>query len=149
MRATSIAVLPPPYDDHAAAQQRLLLALHRLEHRDGVEDVRGLARRDVGALADVGTDREEGRVEAALLHRLLDVGHLAVQLELDAHVEDALDLGVEHVARQPVLGDPETHHPAGHRPRFADRHLVAEAPQVVGGGEARGAGADDQHPLAR
>ena len=95
--------------------------------------MRGLTGRDVGALADVGTDREERRVEAALVHRLLDVGHLAIQVELDPHVEDALNLGVEHVAGQPVLGDPEAHHPPRHRPRLANRHLVAAAPQVGGG----------------
>ena len=38
---------------------------------------------------------------------------LRVELELDAEVEDALDLGVEHVARQPVLRDAEAHHAAG------------------------------------
>ena len=44
-----------------------------------------------------------------------DVGDLGVELELDAHVDDALHLGVEHVARQPVLRDAEAHHPAGER----------------------------------
>ena len=73
---------------------------------------------------------------------------LAVQLERHAHVEDPLDLGVEHVARQPVLGDPEAHHPARHRAGLVDRHVVAEAAQVVGGGEPGGPGADDEHPLA-
>ena len=52
-------------DDHAAPEHRLLLALHAAQHREGVEDVRGLAGGDVGALADVRADREEGRVEAA------------------------------------------------------------------------------------
>ena len=98
--------------------------------------------------ADVGADGEEGRVEAALGHRFLDVGDLAVQLELDAHREDPVDLGVEHVARQPVGRDAEAHHAAGHRAGLVDRHLVAEAAQVVRGGEPGGPGADDQHALA-
>ena len=93
-------------------------------------------------------DREEGGVEAALLHGLEDVGDLAVQLQRHAHVEDPLRLGVEHVARQPVLGDPEAHHPADHRAGLVDRHVVAEPGQVVGGGEPGGPGADDQHALA-
>ena len=59
------------------------------------------------------------------------------------------DLGVEHVARQPVVGDAEAHHAAGQRAGLADRHRVAEAGQVVGGGEPGRAGADHQHPLAR
>ena len=135
-------------DDDLAAEQRLLVGLHRLEHRDGVEDARGLAGRDVGVLADVGADREERRVEAAFGHRLFDVGDLPVQLELDANRQDSVDLGIEHVAREPVGRDPEAHHAAGHRPGLEDRHLVAEAAQVVRGREAGGAGTDDQNALA-
>ena len=116
--------------------------------RDGVEDARGLAGRDVGVPADVGADREEGRVEAALGHRFLDVRDLLVQLELDAHRQDPVDLGVEHVARQPVGRDAEAHHAAGHRTGLEDRHLVAEAAQVIRGREPGGPSADDQHPLA-
>ena len=62
--------------------------------------------------------------------------------------DDARDLGVEHVARQAVFRDAEAHHAAGERAGFADRHVVAEAAQMIGGGEARGAGADDEHALA-
>ena len=62
--------------------------------------------------------------------------------------EDSVDLGIEHVARQPVGRDPEAHHAAGHRPGLEDRHLVAEAAQVVRGREAGGAGTDDQNALA-
>ena len=67
---------------------------------------------------------------------------------VDAEVEDALDLGVEDVARQPVLRDPEAHHPAGRRARRRRRYLVAETRQVVGGREPGGPGADDEHALA-
>ena len=74
---------------------------------------------------------------------------LVIQLERHPHVEDPLGLGVEHVARQAVLGDPESHHPAHHRAGLVDRHVVAEAAQVVRRGETRGPGADDEHPLAR
>jgi hypothetical protein len=69
-------------------------------------------------------------------------------LDDDAHVDDALHLGVEHVARQAVLGDAEAHHPAQQRPGFDHRHGVAEPAQVVGRRHARGAGADDQHALS-
>ena len=72
----------------------------------------------------------------------------AIQLECHAEVEDALDLGVEDVAWQPVCRDAEAHHAAGHRAGLADRDLVAATGEVVGGGKARRAGADDQHPLA-
>ena len=52
-------------DDDAPAEQRALLALHAAQQRDRVEDVRRLAGGDVGALADVRADGQEGRVEAA------------------------------------------------------------------------------------
>ena len=79
----------------------------------------------------MGTDREERRVEA-LVHRLLDVGHLAIQVELDPHVEDALNLGVEHVAGSRYLGIPKRIIPAiGPASRIV---TSAAAPQAVGGG---------------
>ena len=104
--------------------------------------------RDVGALADVRADRQEGGVEGALAHRLEDVRDLGVQLERDAEVEDALHLGVEYLARQTVAGDAEAHHAAGHRAGVADRDRVPAAGEVVGGREPRRTAADDEHPLA-
>ena len=60
-------------DGDAAPEQRLLARLHAVQHRDRVEHVRGAARGDVGALADLGADGEEGGVEAVLGDRLDDV----------------------------------------------------------------------------
>ena len=93
-------------------------------------------------------DREEGRVELAFLHGLLDVLDLRVELERDAEVEDALDLRLEHVARQAVLRNAEAHHPAGQRPRLVDGHAVTQARQVIRRGEPGGSGAHHQHVLA-
>ena len=73
---------------------------------------------------------------------------LRVEFELDPEVEDPFDFGVEHVARQPVLGDAEAHHPTGQRSCIVDRDRVAEAREVVRGRQPRGTSADDQHPLA-
>src|SRR5581483_320147 len=42
----------------------------------------------------------------------------------------------------------EAHHPAALRPGVEDGHAVAQAGEMVGGREPRGAGADDEHPLA-
>ena len=90
--------------------------------------LRRAAGRDVGALADVRADGEERGVEAAVAHRR-PRGRSTVrsQLELDAEVEDPLDLGVEDVAREPVARDAEAHHAAGQRPGVVDRHGVARA----------------------
>ena len=111
--------------------------------------MRGAARGDVGALADVGADGEEGGVEAVLSIASTTLVTLLFSSSVTPSAEDPLDLRVEHVARQPVLRDPEAHHPAGHRPGLADRHGVPEPRQEIGGREARWPGADDEHPLAR
>jgi hypothetical protein len=103
---------------------------------------------NVGPLGDVRADGQEGRVDSRPAHGLRHVVDLGVQLEHDAHVHDALHLGVQHVARQAVLGDAEAHHAAHQRAGFDDRHGVAQAAQVVGRRHARGPGADDQHVLA-
>ena len=113
-----------------------------------VEDLRRAAGRDIGALGDMRADRQEGRVVAALAIVASMSSTLAFEFELDAHVDDARDLGVEHVARQAVFRDAEAHHAAGHRAGLADRHLMAETAQMIGGGQARRTGADDQHALA-
>ena len=110
-----------PVDDDAPAKQRALLSLHAAQQRDGVENVGRLAGGDVRAFADVRADGQERGVEAAIAHRVQDVRDLGVALQRDTEVEDALDLGVEHVARQAVLGYAEAHHPAGHRARVTDR----------------------------
>ena len=86
--------------DDAPAEHRLFLTLHAAQHRHRIEHVRGFAGRDIGALGDMRADREERGVEAARLHRVEDIGDLAIELQFDAQVEDALDLGIEHVARQ-------------------------------------------------
>jgi hypothetical protein len=53
-------------DHDAAAEQGLLFAgLHAAQHRDRVEDLAGVAGRDVGALGDVRADGEEAGVELA------------------------------------------------------------------------------------
>ena len=59
-----------------------------------------------------------------------------------------LDLGVEHVAGQPVGGDAVPHHPAGLGPVVTDHDLVAATGEVVGGGQPARPGADDEHPPA-
>ena len=94
-------------------------------------------------------DGEEASIEAAVLHRLGDVGDAHTELERHAHRDDAHHLGVEHVARQAVLGNAETHHAAEQRAGFLDRDTVAEPAQVVRRRHSRRPGADDEHVLAR
>ena len=96
----------------------------------------------------MGADGEEGGIEFSRLHLLEDVVDLAVQLDRDTHVDDPTHLGFKYFARQTVLGDAEAHHAAHVGAGVHHGDGVAEAAQVVGGGHARGAGADDEHLLA-
>ena len=130
-----------------ATERGALLAFHAAQQGDGIDDVRCLAGRDVGALADLGADCDEDGIETVFAHRAEGVRHVGLELDLDAKRLDPGDLGVENLARQPVARDPESHHPAGSGAGVADGHLVAEACQVVGGREPTRAGADDQHAL--
>ena len=136
-------------DHDLAPQQRLLLALHRAQHRHGIQHLGRLAGRNIGALGDVGADREKRRVEAAIGHRLLDVGDLGVVVEDDAEVGDALDFGIQHIARQAIFRNPEPHHAARRGTGFLDRHGMAEPRQMIGGRQSRRPGADHQHLFAR
>ena len=136
-------------DHHLATQHGLVLALHGAQHRDRVEHLGRVAGRDEGALGDMRAHRQKHRVKAALQFRVEHVGDLAVVVDHHAQVDDALHLGVEHVARQPVLRNAKAHHAAGQRSRLVHRDLVALARELVGGGQARGPRAHDQHLLAR
>jgi hypothetical protein len=118
-------------DRHAASEQRQLAVLDVVQDADRVEDARGLAGGHVGPLADLRTDGQEHGVEAARRHLVQSVLGPVLELEGHAHVGDALDLGVEDGARQPVLRDAEAHHAARERRGVAKRHSMAEPTQVV------------------
>ena len=136
-------------DRDAPANLRCAADLDALEELQRVVDLAGVARRDVLALAEVRADGQKDRVEPAVGlfgHEILD---FVVEDDLDAEVADAIDLGVEHFARQAVFRDAEVHHAARHRSRFVDDHRVAQEGQVPGRRQAARSGADDEHALAR
>ena len=87
---------------------------------------------DVDPGREVGADRDEDGVEAAVAHLGLQVDDAVVLLEGDAQRAQPVDLGVEHDAGQPVAGDAVAHHAAGLWPAVANRHVVTEARKVVG-----------------
>jgi hypothetical protein len=76
------------------------------------------------------------------------VFHLVVEAKFYAHLFDALHLGGDDVARQPVGRNTEVHHPAGHGSGFEYFHRMTQAGEVVGGRQAAGACAYDEHPFA-
>ena len=105
-------------DDHAPPEQRLLLALHAAQHARRRRGCAPPRRRGCRRACRCGR-RRRGRRRRSRPRRIAssDVRDLRVQLELTPRSRMRCDLGVEHVARQAVLGDAEAHHAAGHRAR--------------------------------
>ena len=134
---------------NAPPQHRLVFAFHAAQHRNGIDDPGGISRRNIGAFADVRADREESRVEFSGTHAVFDVRHFGVEFERDSKIKDALHFGIQHVARQPILGDAEAHHAARQRTRFVYLHAVSEPREMVCGGQSGRPGTDHQHALAR
>ncbi len=124
-------------------QTRLLEKAHR------IEDAPGLAGRDIDPLGQVGADGHEDGIKAPLTPLGQHILHLVVEGELHPGRQHARYLAIEHGARQAIGGNAKTQHAAGTRARLADLDAVAEPVEVPGAREARGAGPDDEHPLAR
>ena len=142
--------VPAAHHQHPAVDVDLALEAELLEELDAGEHPRGVFVRDAHPGAVPGPDSQEDGVVAALL----EAGHrevapeLDVGGELDAEIEDLVDLEVEHVLGQTVLGDAV----AQHAPRLGlgleHRDLVAAEGEVVGAGQPRRARPDDRHLLA-
>ena len=64
------------------------------------------------------------------------------ELDVDAELEDGVDLAGDELARQPVLRDAEHHHPAEAVGGLVDGHRMAGQAQLVGRREAGGSAAD-------
>jgi hypothetical protein len=99
--------------------------------------------------AGLGAQAEKDRVEfgADLLHRHVAADALA-QAGHDPQVEDALDLGVQHVTWCAKTRDAVTHHAAQLRVFVKDRDAVALERQLVGTGQPGRPAADHRHRLA-
>jgi len=124
---------------------RLVAEVHGAQEVHAAVDAIKLLARD----AELGRLlRADGNVEAlvALRAQLLDgdvPADLNAALELDAHLAQDVDLGVEHVFFQPEARDAEREHTAGHRVAVEHGHGVALVGEVVGTAHAGRAGADD------
>ena len=70
--------------------------------------------------------------------------HHEVVAELDAELPEVLDLAVDDLLREPELRDPVDEHPARTVQGLEHGDRVAQADEVAGHGEPRGAGADDR-----
>ncbi len=136
-------------DGDLLAQEYLLAQVDALQVVDAVDHALHVLAGDVELARELCAHAEEQGV--VVLAELLQGDRLAdllVAEDLHAHVGHGLDLGVEDVAGQAVLGDAEGHPSAGDGGLLVDGDVIALDRQVVGAGQARGAGADDGDLLA-
>ncbi len=116
---------------------------HRLEPVDADVNVRlrFFAAGNVEVLAFRRTRTDEDRVVADFEQRFHALDRCVVT-NLDPHLEDHLDLFVEHGLGQAERRDVGAHEAACLAELLEHDHLVAEWHQIVGHGKRRGAGAD-------
>ncbi len=119
-------------DHDSAPEQGNVVVGDLVKIGDGIENSRGVARGDRHAASQLGADAEEHGVEAALASLAFDVVHGVVESHVHAEIDDAVDLGVQHVARESVRGDAVAHHAAEFLARVNQVDLVAELPEMVG-----------------
>ena len=116
----------------------------------GGDDAGAVLPGDAGLLVGLGADGEvEGVILPLELLKAHVLAHADAGVDLDAQGQDGLDVLVQLLPGQAVAGDAVAHHAAQALPLLVDRDLVAHEGQVVGGGEAAGAAADDGHLLPR
>ena len=134
---------------HLVANVRPLSQGHPLEEVDAPQDPVQVLSRAADGHAGPGADGHHHGVVAAL--KFLEGGvHPDAEVVLHLHTQggDLVDLLVQHLLGQAVLGDAVAEHAAHLGHGIHNGHPVALQGQVVGRGEAARAAADDAHPLA-
>ena len=99
-------------DDDPTTEHRCVVGGDLVEKRDGVDHAGRITRGDRHASTQLGTDRQEDGIEATFVALSFDVTHVVIELDLNAHRDDAGDLGVEYVTWESVGGDTVAHHAA-------------------------------------
>ena len=135
--------------DQAPAESRRRARIGRREPRGAVGDPRLAVVQRGQALLLLRAGGDVDRI-VRRAQRLPGPGRRRrlVEPHVDAHGDDARDLGVEHVAPEPVRRDAVAHQPAQIAPRLDERHAIAQPPQLVCRRESRRPAADDRNPLA-
>ena len=143
------------HGDVAAADDDDLLAHVDVETLVGVDEelerpehAVGIVARDVEAPAQRGAGGEEHGI--VTLAQFLQ-GHIGAEAGAEPHVDtqadDRIDVPLEQIPVEAVLGDAVEHHPAETVGRFVEGDPVAEQAQVVGGGQTGRPPSDDADAL--
>ena len=135
-------------DNRLLARGYLLAQVHGAEEVEPVHHALRVVAGQAHLLALVRASGHEDGGIAVLLESLdSDIARtsaeLHAQLDLDALIENLLDLVVEHIARQPVRRHAQAKHAAQERPRLEQRHTVALLGQILRRGQAGRATTND------
>ena len=135
------------HDADAPAGEGLAALVEGLEEADGGDHPLGVLPLEAEAQGPVRAEGDEDRLEA-LVQEAVE-GDVAaeggVAAQRDVLVEEGVDLPLQGLPRQAVAGDGGEEHAARPRVLLEDRHPVPLEGEVVGRGEAGGAGADHRH----
>ena len=119
-------------DSHSPPEFEGGRTFHAAQKCRGIEHPPGIAPGNVDAPREVGTDREERRMEPALLDSRIEILNACIEPDRDAHRFDSRDLPIDNVAWQSIGRNPITHHAADLVTRFMDRDGVAHPRQMIG-----------------
>ena len=127
-------------DDHLAADHRRFTAVHGIQELRAAEDIGSVFTGHFELDALLRADAHEHRliILAELLQRHV-LAHDATALQLNSQIQDALDLGIQHFARQPIRRNAVAQHAARLGESFENGYLVAPASQLVCARQSRGA----------
>ena len=149
LRAASSAALPPPMTTTCRPSAGARATAAAREVVGAVDDPVPLVVELRQALRLLGAERQvDGVVLGAQLGEVFGARQGLAAAHVDAERQDASDLAVEHVARQPVGRNAVAHQAAEFGLRLDQRDAVAAAAQLERGRQARGPAADDGDALA-
>ena len=136
--------------DHVVAEVDLVPEVRVQQKVDRVQHAVELDAGDLQLARTGRTDPEEhGREPVLAQRREAEVATERLPgAELDAHIQDRLDLVVDEVAAKAVRGDPEHHHAARSFLGFEYDRLEPVRREVVRARESSGPRTDDRDPLA-
>ena len=145
VRAASKATLPPPTTTTPLAEVDPEALVDVEQELDGAQHAVEVVAGQVEVAAPSGADRQEQRVVAVeqLVERWRRRPTRKRELDVDAELDDGVDLAGDELAGEAVLGDAEHHHPAEPVGRLVDGDRVAGQAQLVGGGQPGRPAADD------
>ena len=82
---------------------------------------------------NMGTDRQKYGIK--VIGHVVNVFDFGIELETYPQILDPFNFGIEYLARQTILGNPKTHHPARHRSGLFYGDFMTETAQVIGSGQ--------------